>query len=126
MRTWTDERGMTTLPTGVCASFSLVVFVLLANLVLVHYALGVTRTAVDEAVRRASVAAEPSSACADALTEVLGDLLGGTFGADLDAECHVVGDVVEASVRGVLPAILPLLPSFPVSAAASAPLEGDW
>jgi hypothetical protein len=117
---------MTTLPTVVAASFALVMFVLLANLVLVQYARGVSRTAVDEAVRRAAIAAEPSSVCAAALTEVLSDLLGGSFGAGLEPACRVSHDVVVASVRGVLPAILPVIPTFGVTAEASAPLGGDW
>lgn len=126
MRTWNDERGMTTLPTVVAASFALVMFVLLANLVLVQYARGVARTAVDEAVRRAAVAAEPSPVCATALTEVLSDLLGGSFGAHLEPDCRVSGDVVVASVRGVLPAILPVIPPFGVRAEASALIRRDW
>jgi hypothetical protein len=126
MRTWTDEQGMTTLPTVVAASFALVMFVLLANLVLVQYARGVSRTAVDEAVRRAAVAAEPSSVCAAALSEVLSDLLGGSFGAALEPGCQVSDDVVVASVRGVVPAILPVIPSFGVRAEASALIGGDW
>lgn len=126
MRTWTDERGMTTLPTVVAASFALVVFVLLANLVLVQYARGVSRTAVDEAVRRASVAAEPSSTCPAVLAEVLGDLLGGSYGAGLQPVCRVADDVVVASVSGVLPAILPIVPGFDVQAEASALIGAGW
>lgn len=124
MRTWTDERGMTTLPIVAAASFALVVFVLLANLVLVQYARGVSRTAVDEAVRRASVATEPSPVCAEALAEVLGDLLGGSFGAGLEATCLVSDGVVVASVSGVLPAILPVMPAFSVRAEAIAVIGG--
>lgn len=126
MRIWTDERGMTTLPTVVAASFALVTFVLLANLVLVQYARGVSRTAVDEAVRRSAVAVEPLSTCAASLTEVLGDLLGGSFGEGLEPTCRVSGDVVVASVSGVLPAILPIAPTFAVRAEASAVIGGDW
>lgn len=126
MRIWTDERGMTTLPTVVAASLVLVVFVLFANLVLVQYARGVSRTAVDEAVRRASVAVEPSSTCTAVLAEVLGDLLGGSFGKGLQPACRVSGDVVVASVSGVLPPILPIGPAFTVGAEASGLLGGDW
>ncbi|MEX2654085.1 MAG: hypothetical protein WD532_03545 [Acidimicrobiia bacterium] len=126
MRIWSDEDGMATLPTVVAATFALATFVLLANLVLVQYARGVARTAVDEAVRRASVAAEPSSACAAALTEVLSDLLGGSFGAGLDPTCQVSEGVVVASITGVLPAILPAAPTFSIRAEASALIGGDW
>ena len=126
MRIWTDERGMTTLPTVAAASFALVVFVLLANLVLVQYARGVSRTAVDEAVRRASVSTEPASACSEALTEVLRELLGGSFGAGLAATCWVADDVVVASVSGALPPILPVMPAFDVTAEATAWIGGGW
>lgn len=126
MRIWTDERGMTTLPTVAAASLALVMFVLLANLVLVQYARGVSRTAVDEAVRRAAVAVDPSATCAAALTEVLSDLLGGSFGAGLQPACRVSDDVVVASVSGSLPGILPITPDFDVTAEASALLGDGW
>jgi hypothetical protein len=126
MRTWTDEQGTATLPTVVAASFALVIFVLLAQLVLVQYARGVSRTAVDEAVRRASVAAEPSPACAAALGEVLSDLLGGAFGAGLEPTCRVSDGVVTASITGALPAILPVTPEFGVRAEASAVIGAGW
>lgn len=122
MRTWNDDRGMTTLSTVVAASFALVVFVALADLVLVQYARGVARTAVDEAVRTSTVAGGEVVVCLGAVNAVLDDLLGGPYGAGLVAECAVYDDVVFASVNGVLPPLLPILPTFTVAVEASSSL----
>jgi hypothetical protein len=119
MRTWRDERGMTSLSTVLAASFALVVFLALGNLILVQYGRGVARAAVDEAVRRGSVLGN----CADTAQAVLDDLIGGPFGADLVVECEVNDGVVVASVSGLLPALVPFLPDFAVRATASALME---
>jgi len=111
---------MTTLPTVTAAMFALVAFVLLANLVLVHYARGAARLAVDEAVRTASVAADPAVACLGTAVDVLEDLLGGSFGSGLEVECSPVDGAINASVRGGLPPLFPGFPSFELSVDASA------
>jgi hypothetical protein len=123
MRTWSDERGMTTLPTVTAASFALVAFLLLANMVLVHYGRGVARTAVDEAVRRATVGDGDVEVCLGVAAEVLADLLGGPYGSDLAADCRMSDGVVFATVEGVLPALVPVLPDFDVVARASASVD---
>lgn len=122
MRIWNDDRGMTTLPTVVAASFALVVFVALADLVLVQYARGVARTAVDEAVRTTAVAGGDVGVCLGSVQADLDDLLGGSFGADLEAQCAANDDAVFASIEGVLPPLLPILPSFTVAVEASSSL----
>lgn len=122
MRTWSDDRGMTTLSTVVAASFALVVFVALADLVLVQYARGVARTAVDEAVRTSSAAGGDVEVCLGVVHAVLDDLLGGSFGDGLVGECGVDDDAVFASVEGVLPPLLPILPSFTLAVEASSSL----
>lgn len=122
MKIWNDERGMTTLPTVVAASFALVAFIAVADLVLVQYARGVARTAVDEAVRTSSVRGGDVGMCLGAVQAVLDDLLGGSFGADLAADCVVNDEAVFASVAGVLPPLLPILPSFAVAVEASSSL----
>ncbi|MEX2279859.1 MAG: hypothetical protein WEA76_07190 [Acidimicrobiia bacterium] len=111
---------MATLPTVVAATLALATFVLLANLVLVQYARGVARTAVDEAVRHASVSQSAVDVCLGAARDVLSDLVGGSFGADLEADCWVDGDVVFATVEGRVPGIVPLLSDFDVVARSAA------
>lgn len=121
MRIWSDDAGMTTLPTVVGASFALVMFVFLANLVLVQYGRGVAATAVDEAVRRGAIS--DTDQCRDRARAVLADLLGGPFGADLQVECWEEGLVVQAVVHGRLPALVPFMADFAIDARAALPRE---
>lgn len=117
---WSDDQGMATLPTVVAATFALAAFVLLANLVLVQYARGVARTAVDEAVRQASVSQSSVDVCLGVARDVLSDLVGGSFGADLEPDCWVVDGVVFATVEGRVPALVPMMPDFDVVARSAA------
>lgn len=123
MRIWSDDRGMATLPTVVAATFALASFVLLANLVLVQYARGVARTAVDEAVRQALVSPLPVELCLGTAGDVLSDLIGGSFGADLQPACWVADGVVFATVDGRVPALVPVMPDFEVAARSSATMR---
>ncbi|HSJ29254.1 MAG TPA: hypothetical protein VLB67_13685, partial [Acidimicrobiia bacterium] len=99
---------------------ALVMFLLVANGVLVHYSKGVARTAVDEAVRVAAVHGGDPAVCSAAAQSVLDELLSGTFGRDLKVRCLSADGVVSASVEGRLPAVLHPLPSFEVDVVASA------
>jgi hypothetical protein len=123
MRIWSDERGMTTLPTVTAASFALVAFLLLANLVLVQYGRGVARTAVDEAVRRSAVGGGNVEMCAGASTDVLSDLLGGPYGAGLVTRCWMTDGAMYGTVEGNLPALVPVLPDAAVVARAAAVVD---
>lgn len=116
MRIWSDERGTTTLAVTAAAGFGLAVFVLLANLVLLHYARGVARTAVDEAVRQATVM---ESACIHTAESVLSDLLGGEYGAGLEARCEVTDGTLHAVVFGTVPSLIPGVPGHSLEASAS-------
>jgi hypothetical protein len=94
----------------------------LANLVIIQYARGVARTAVDEAVRRSAV--NHGEGCVDILDEVLRELLGGPFGDGLVAECWSDGGVVTAEVSGPFGSLTPLVPEHRLSARAMATI-GD-
>ena len=119
MRIWSDERGTSTLSVTVAAGFGLAVFVLLANVVLLHYARGVARTAVDEGVRHGVVSQE---ACLGAAELVLSDLLGGAYGAGLVARCHVTDGTLRAIVSGTVPSLVPAVGCHSIEASASAVL----
>lgn len=116
MRTLSEERGTTTLAVTAAAGFGLAVFVLAANLVLLHYARGVARTAVDEAVRHGIVSAP---ACRGAAESVLSNLLGGEYGAGLGAECGVSDGTLRAVVSGSVPSLIPTLSGHRIEASAS-------
>ena len=117
MRIWSDERGMTTLSTVTAASLALVSFMTLANLVVIQYARGVARTAVDEAVRRSAV--HGGQGCTEILDEVLTELLGGALGDSLVTECWIDGAAVTAEVSGPLGSLVPLVPGPQIMARAT-------
>lgn len=116
MRIWSEERGTSTLAVTAAAGFALTVFVLLANLVLLHYARGVVRTAADEAVRHGVV---DLGSCQAAAESVIDDLLGGPYGANLTAACLAFGDVLGAEVGGTVPSLIPGISGHSLMARAS-------
>lgn len=116
MRIWNEERGTTTLAVTAAAGFGLAVFVLLSNVVLLHYAQGVARTAADEAVRYGAVS---EAACRGAAESVLADLLGGEYGASLVPNCAVVDGTLQAVVSGTVPSLIPVVSGHRIEASAS-------
>lgn len=116
MRIWSEERGTSTLAVTSAAGFGLAVFVLLANVVLLHYAQGVARTAADEAVRYGAVS---EAACQGAAEAVLADLLGGEYGASLEPNCAVMDGTLQAVVSGTVPSLIPAVSGHRIEASAS-------
>lgn len=116
MRTWNDEGGTSTVAVTSAAGFGLAAFVLLANVVLLHYAQGVARTAADEAVRYGAVS---EAACQGAAESVLADLLGGGYGASLEPNCAVIDGRLRAVVAGMVPSLIPAVSGHRIEASAS-------
>lgn len=116
MRIWNEERGTTTMAVTAAAGFGLAAFVLLSNVVLLHYAQGVARTAADEAARYGAVS---QAACRGAAESVLADLLGGEYGASLEANCAVRDGTLQAVVSGTVPSLIPVVSGHRIEASAS-------
>lgn len=115
MKTWSDDRGSSTLAVTAAAGFALAVFVLLANLVVLHYVRGVARTAVDEAVRQAAVHLD---SCVSTAEAVLDELVGGVYGSGLEAYCEMTERQVSAMVSGSVPSLIPLVPAHDLAVVA--------
>lgn len=122
MRACARDDGFVTVQFVGVTAFSLVLFVLLANLVLAQYARAALRHAADDAARAASRAASTVVAgqrCRSHADAAVADLLGGALVRDRATTCHLSAHRVEVDVRATVGAWLPLYPPFDVGATAT-------
>lgn len=107
----------------VAAALGFVVFVTLANVVVMQFIRNATRAAVDEAVRVGSRSGDPAADCEARARAVLDGLLGPAAREGMSVRCTVVSDPPRLRARAdvVMTPWLPALPawSFTVSADAT-------
>ncbi|MFO7548913.1 MAG: hypothetical protein R6X29_08625 [Acidimicrobiia bacterium] len=118
-----SEGGLATVQYTAAAGMALVVFVLMANLLVVQYGRGVVRAALDEGSRAGAAAG--TEVCLARAAEVLGQLLAGPAGSGITVRCADDGSVVRATAEGTLPGWLPGIPDFEVSMEALAAREPE-
>jgi hypothetical protein len=99
---------------------SLVFFVTAVNLLLVWYANGAIREAIDEGARAGAIDEGDLRDCQTAAQRVLDGLLGGPWGSDIEVLCTDDGDVVTASASGVLPGFVNVFGTTDVTIADAA------
>lgn len=95
------------------AALGFVVFVTLANVVVMQFTRNATRAAVDEAVRLGSRSGEPVTDCEARARVVLDGLLGSSARAGVSVHCSVVGDPPRVRAHADV-AMAPWLPGLPV------------
>lgn len=120
-----SEGGFLTIQFLLAVAFSLVVFTMLANLVLVQYGRGVVRAALDEGVRAGSrVSAAPSvQVCEERVAEALSGLLRGSFGNGIAYGCAASATEVTATADASFDSFAPMVPDFSFALAATAVRE---
>lgn len=122
------DAGFVTLEHVLAVALALVLMVGLTNLVLVQYARGVVRTALDDAARAgARVLESPDHAaavCLDTAEQVHTDLLPGTLGDGIEVECASDGAVVRATATAIYPSWLPGVPAWQTADESVAAWEG--
>lgn len=118
------DRGVSSVQFVLSAALSLILFLALANLVVVQYGRGVMRSALEQAVRAGSVTGS-AAVCEARAAEVVSQLMGGRMSDDLVVSCSVGPDRVVASAATVFESWTVLTPHFPVSMSAEAVLEWD-
>lgn len=105
-------------------AFTLVLFVMVANVLVWSYGRGVVRAALDEGARAGARGADPVQECQARARAVLSDLLGGAMGAQVEAvRCVEAGDRVVAATTARFEGWLPLVPGWTVHAQALATRE---
>jgi hypothetical protein len=106
-----DEGGFSTIQYVVATGFSLLLFVMIANLLVDLYERGAVRDALDEGVRAAMPVAATTHDCEARAREVIASVAGGSSLHVAELSCSQDGDRVIASARVSLrswfPAVLP-------------------
>ena len=117
-----DDRGVSSVQFLAASALGLVLFVGLANLVVVQYGKGALRSALEQGVRAGSVAAD-STACVEKIDEVVSQLLGGRMSAELVVDCQLRGSTISATGDAVFRSWTPLSPDIRVSLMSSSLVE---
>jgi len=106
-----DQAGFTTLQYVVATGFSLMLFVLVANLLVDLYARGAVRDALDEGVRAAVPVTSSPANCEARVREVIRSIAGGSLLRVDGLSCEGAGDSIVAradvSLRSWLPTLVP-------------------
>jgi hypothetical protein len=97
-------------------------FVAMANLVVVQYARGAIRSALDQGARVVAVTGSTGE-CEQRVEEVLDQLLGGRMGDLVTAWCELGPQLATARADAVFEPWTPLVPNFEVSLSATATVE---
>lgn len=120
-----DSRGFATMNFVVAAGFSMLFFVLLANLLVVQYGRGVVRMALDEGARHGARFGADAARCEARVGEVLTGLLGGRMGSGVSYRCVTGAGRTMAGAVVTFPAWLPAVPDFRFEMAAVAASERE-
>lgn len=111
-----DERGVGTIQFVLASALAMVLFLALANLVVVQYGRGALRSAVEQGARAGSVGGV--AVCEVRGREVIADLIGGQMSDGAVLTCALDGIDVVASVSATFDSWTPLTPDFVFTASA--------
>lgn len=117
-----SDRGFSSVQFVLASALALILFLALANLVVVQYGRGALRSALEQGARAGSVAGSVTE-CEAAARDVVSQLLGGAMSDGLTVTCTVDGDVVVATGSAVFQSWTPLTGDFPVEMTSEAALE---
>jgi hypothetical protein len=118
------DRGFTTIQYVVATGFSLLLFVMVANLLVDLYERGAVRDALDEGVRAGVPVASTSDDCASRARDVVRTIAGGGSVRIEALSCQPDGDRVVATAQVSLRSWFPmLLPDWHLTLHASAHRE---
>lgn len=116
------DRGITSVQFLLAAALSLIVFLALANLVVVQYGRGAIRSALDQGAR-AGVIAGSEQVCESAARDVLAQLLGGRMGESVSVGCVSRQGLMTASASAVFESWTPMTSDFVVVVSGEAAME---
>jgi len=117
-----SDRGISSVQFLLASGLGLVLFLAMANLVVVQYGRGAIRSALDQGARVGAVSSSATE-CQQRVGDVLGQLLGGRMGDSVTTSCEVGPASVTASGRAVFVSWTPFAPDFVVEMSAAATRE---
>ena len=100
----------------------MLLFLALANLVVVQYGRGALRSALDQGARAGAVSSSEDE-CRQRIEGVLSQLLGGRMGDSVMTSCAVGADVVTAAAQAVFVSWTPFTADFVIEMTAQATRE---
>ena len=104
------EGGFASLSHVVAAALALWFFAVLANLIVIQYASGVVRVAIDEGARRGALVGAGVDECDQAVVDALGDLLGGPYGREVTHACAEDAGWMRVTAHATFSGFVPPLP----------------
>lgn len=117
-----SDGGVTSLQFLLAAALGLLLFIGMANLVVVQYGRGALQSALEQGVRAGSIEGDVE-VCLERIATVAGQLLGGRLSDGLEVDCVTSGRLVVASASVTFPSWTPLTPDFGVRLSANAVIE---
>jgi hypothetical protein len=118
-----SDQGVTSVQFLLASALGLLMFLTLANLVVVQYGRGAVRSALEQGARVGAVTGSVGE-CEDRFDRVLGELLGGRMGEGVVPACVIGGGVVTVRAVGRFASWTPLTPDFSFDLQARATSEG--
>lgn len=117
-----SDRGVTSIQFLLASALGLILFLMMANLVVVQYGRGAVRSALEQGVRAGSLSGS-AAACEDTAADVLRQLLGGAMGDGIAVECAAGASSITASGSGTFASWTPMTPDFTIELTARATRE---
>ena len=117
-----SDQGITSVQFLLASGLALLLFLALANLVVVQYGRGVLRSALDQGARAGAVSSSVEE-CRQRTEDVLGQLLGGRMGDSVETSCGIGPQMVTASGRAVFVSWTPFTSDFVIEMTAQATTE---
>lgn len=117
-----NDRGITSVQFLLASGLGMLLFLALANLVVVQYGRGALRSALDQGARAGAISSSEEE-CLQRIEDVLRQLLGGRMGDSVVASCGVGPVVVSATGQAVFVAWTPFTRDFVIDMTAQATRE---
>lgn len=117
----TPEYGVSSVQFVLASALALILFLALANLVVVQYGKGAIRSALEQGARAGTTSGV--AACEERAHQVVDDLLGGRMSDEVVLSCSSSEGSVAAAASVVFESWTPLTPDFSFSLSSTAVIE---
>lgn len=116
-----DEEGVTSVQFLLASALGLLLFLTVANIVVVQYGRGALRSALEQGARVGTVSG--ATACEATAGAVVEQLIGGAMSDGLEVVCVDEGATIRAGGSAVFTSWTPLTPDYPVEMSVTAIVE---